>query len=95
MNPFGMEIRKARKAKGLTLETLARKVGTHKGYISGWEKGSVNPPSAALTMKVAKVLDLNGRRLMILAWAQKSPLPIRADVVAHWGEIATLLGYVE
>jgi transcriptional regulator with XRE-family HTH domain len=41
---FGDLVRKMRKEKSLTLEAVAKKVGSHKGYVSGIENDRVNPP---------------------------------------------------
>jgi transcriptional regulator with XRE-family HTH domain len=77
MNAFGKAIQEAKLAKGFTLDQLAKKVGTYKGYISGWCSGNVNPPSAKLVKKVAKVLELDEKRLLVLSFTEKAPKEIK------------------
>lgn len=65
----------------MTLEEVARRVGSHKGYISGIEKGRVNPPSVKLIARFAKLMGANLRRLVLLAWVDKAPALIRKDAI--------------
>jgi transcriptional regulator with XRE-family HTH domain len=65
---FGDLVRKLRKERGLTLEAVAGKIGTHKGYVSGIENDKVNPPSIKIIKKYAKVLGQDARALARLAW---------------------------
>lgn len=73
MSRFSYEVREARVKKGLTLEKLARRVGTHKGYLSGIEGNKVNPPSAKVVRKMAHVLDIPEDRLLALGVVAKMP----------------------
>src|SRR6266850_1221443 len=50
---FGARVRFLRSAKGLTLEQVARTLGTQKGYVSGIETGHVRPPSPRFIAKFA------------------------------------------
>ena len=77
MISFGELIRDARKAAGLTLDETAKRLGTHKGYISGIERGKVSPPSAKYIPKIAKMFDLPEVSLLALAHAEKSPKKVR------------------
>ena len=52
------KIRKIRKDKGLTLEALAKKVGSSKSYIWQIETDTKINPSAQLIAKIAEVLDV-------------------------------------
>ena len=79
-NTFGAVIRARRKQHGLTLEQVAKRSGTHKGYISGIESGKVSPPTWRMTQKFAKVLDLDALDLIELGWSEKAPSPIRDRV---------------
>jgi len=76
---FGDLVRKLRKEKGMTLETVAKKIGSHKGYVSGIENDKVNPPSVKIIKKYAKVLGLEARTLARLAWVDKAPEIVRQD----------------
>ncbi len=88
MNRYGYEIHEARKKSGITLEKLAKKCGTHKGYISGIENGKVNPPAARVTRRIAAALGLKEDRLLALKVISVLPrrLPM-STLVAVCGEI--------
>jgi len=79
---FGDLVRQLRKEKDLTLEAVARKVGTHKGYVSGIENGKVNPPSVRMIQKFAKLFGQDARTLVRLAWVDKAPGIIKEDAEA-------------
>jgi transcriptional regulator with XRE-family HTH domain len=78
---FGETVRAARIEKGYTLEAVANKIGTHKGYISGIESGKVNPPAAKMIEKYALFLGLSSSALTIIAWAEKAPITILKQAV--------------
>ena len=82
MSHFGDLVRQLRKEKNLTLEAVARKVGTNKGYVSGIENGKVNPPSVKMIQKFAKLFGQNVRILVRLAWVDKAPEIIKEDAEA-------------
>jgi transcriptional regulator with XRE-family HTH domain len=83
MNNFGGFIKSMRKAKGLTLEKLAKEIGTEKGYISSIENGKVNPPSADVVREMADALDVGREELLLLAYVQKAPEEIQG--ILHEG----------
>lgn len=74
---FATTAKEARLAKGLTLEALADKIGTEKGYISGFENRKVNPPSPKIVKRMAKVLGLDETELLIYSFVPKAPKEIR------------------
>src|SRR5439155_13529604 len=76
---FGDLVRKFRKEKGLTLEDVAEKIGSHKGYVSGIENDKVNPPSVKIIKKCARLFSQDERTLVRIAWADKAPAIIRED----------------
>jgi transcriptional regulator with XRE-family HTH domain len=76
---FGDLVKHLRKEKGLTLEVVAKRIGTHKGYVSGIERGKVNPPSVNLIRKYAKLLGQDARILARLAWVDKAPALLKKD----------------
>jgi len=76
---FGDLVRKLRKERGLTLEVVAKKIGSHKGYVSGIETDKVNPPSVKLIKKFAKLFGQDARALARLAWVDKAPEILRED----------------
>ena len=79
MSNFGDLVKKLRKEKGLTLESVAKKIGSHKGYVSGIENHKVNPPSVKIIRKFAKLFSQDERTLVRIAWADKAPAIIRED----------------
>ena len=54
MSRFGERVKKLRKDKNLTVEKVAKAIGSHKGYVSGIENGKVKPPSPKLVRKIAR-----------------------------------------
>jgi len=86
---FGELVRTWRQAKGLTLDVVAKKIGTHKGYISGIERGKVSPPSVKLIRKFAKVFGQDEKQLVRMAWVDKAPALIRdeAEAFLKWCEL--------
>jgi len=57
-NALGDKIRKLRKEKKLTLDELAKKTDTSKGYIWELENRDTRKPSAEKVMKIAEVLGV-------------------------------------
>ena len=79
MSNFGDLVKRLRKERGLTLEAVAKKIGSHKGYVSGIENDKVNPPSVKIIKKFAKLFTQDERTLVRIAWADKAPALIRED----------------
>lgn len=79
MSAFGDLMKRLRKERLMTLEAVAKKIGSHKGYVSGIENGKVNPPSVKITRKFAKLYDQDERILVRMAWADKAPPLIREE----------------
>jgi transcriptional regulator with XRE-family HTH domain len=86
---FGDLVKKLRKEKGLTLEAVAKKIGSHKGYVSGIENDKVNPPSVKIIKKFAKLFGQDVRALARLAWVDKAPEILREDAekFLRWCEL--------
>lgn len=57
-NSLPEKIKKARDAKGITLEQLAKEVGSSKSYMWQLETAYKIKPSAQLIAKIAKALDV-------------------------------------
>jgi transcriptional regulator with XRE-family HTH domain len=76
---FGDLVKRLRKEKGMTLEAVARKIGSHKGYVSGIENGKVNPPSVKIIRKFARLFAQDERTLVRIAWVDKAPAIIREE----------------
>ena len=79
MSHFGALVKKLRKEKCLTLEAVAKKIGSHKGYVSGIENDKVNPPSVKVILKYAKLFGQDPKMMVRLAWVDKAPNIIRED----------------
>ena len=82
MSNFGDLVKRLRKEKGLTLEAVAKKIGSHKGYVSGIENDKVNPPSVKIIKKFAQLFRQDARTLARLAWVDKAPAILREDAEA-------------
>lgn len=80
MERFGPLMQRLRKERGLTLEAVARKIGSHKGYVSGFENGKVNPPAWRLIHKLSRIFNYDETALQVLAWAEKAPRVCRDEV---------------
>jgi transcriptional regulator with XRE-family HTH domain len=63
----------------MTLEGVAKKIGSHKGYVSGIENDKVSPPSVKVIVKFAKVFGQDPRMMVRIAWVDKAPAIIRED----------------
>lgn len=86
MNTFGKLVRGLRIAEGLTLDSVGKKIGSHKGYVSGIENEVVNPPSVAFVRKLYRAFEKKLQSLGVkateqdfleLAWVSKAPTIIR------------------
>lgn len=89
MSRFGDLMKGFRASDGLTLDTVARKIGSHKGYVSGIENDKVNPPSVKMIAKFHKVFASHGMTLedlVELAWADKAPGLIHDRVALRLAE---------
>jgi len=81
MKTYGEVIKEGRKKHELTMEQLARRCRTHKGYISGIENGKVAPPAAPMSKKLAKNLGISVTHLILLAHCEKAPKEVRAWIM--------------
>jgi transcriptional regulator with XRE-family HTH domain len=76
---FGTMIRKARVAKGLSMEQLARMVGvTSFHVVYRWEKGRRHPEPLRIPL-IAKALDLDEEQLRQAVIQSKAATDRRAD----------------
>jgi ribosome-binding protein aMBF1 (putative translation factor) len=82
---FGKRIKGLRKASNLTLEDVAKRIGSHKGYVSGIESGKVSPPSAKFVVKFARMYTVDEKELLRLALIEKAHPVLRDDLIrAFW-----------
>lgn len=81
MQTFGQRVAAARRAKGLTLQQVARAILSHKGYVSGFEHAKVNPPSPKILRRLCRRLDLPLEEMLALAWWTKRPKGLSAAVM--------------
>jgi transcriptional regulator with XRE-family HTH domain len=77
---FASKIHELRNANGLTLEELASKIGSSKGYLSGIETAHRRPPSDKIVCKLARSLCVDRKILLRLAHIDKMPEDIRQDM---------------
>lgn len=78
---YGLVILRRRQAAKLTLEQVARKIGSHKGYVSGIENDKVRPPSPGITARLCRVLGMDEKTMLMRSWAEKAPASVRADAI--------------
>lgn len=80
MTDFATIVRNARLEMGLTLQQLADKIGTEKGYCSGVENRKVNPPSPKIVKRMAKLFGIDPVELLVYSFIEKAPKEIR-DII--------------
>lgn len=61
---FSQNLRRARKARGLTLERLAEALDTSKGYLSDMESGKRSIPSGPMLERLAAALQIPAAELL-------------------------------
>jgi transcriptional regulator with XRE-family HTH domain len=81
MSRFGDLVKRLRKDRSMTLEQVARKIQSHKGYVSGIENGKVNPPSVKFIRKFAKIFQYDEKQMVRMAYVDKAPKLIRDEAV--------------
>ena len=79
MSRFGDLVKKLRKERSMTLEQVARKIQSHKGYVSGIENGKVNPPSVKFIRKFARIFQYDERQMVRMAYVDKAPKLIKDE----------------
>ncbi|MFJ2189004.1 helix-turn-helix transcriptional regulator [Kitasatospora sp. NPDC087861] len=67
--PFGVQLRRSRRAMGLKQEQLARKIGVHPSYVSFVELAQ-RPPSEMFATKADEILQTGGT-LLLMYWQLK------------------------
>ena len=83
MEHFNEWMKKERKARNLTLDQVAKKLRTHKGYVSGIENAKVNPPSPRICRRIAALFNMHPGQVLAMAMIDKAPLEIRGPLRAH------------
>jgi SOS-response transcriptional repressor LexA len=63
----------------MTLEQVARKIQSHKGYVSGIENGKVNPPSVKFIRKFARIFQYDEKLMVRMAYVDKAPKLIKDE----------------
>ena len=79
MSRFGDLVKRLRKDRGMTLEQVARKIQSHKGYVSGIENGKVNPPSVKFIRKFARIFQHDEKLMVRMAYVDKAPKMIKDE----------------
>src|SRR5262245_6500892 len=85
MSSFGDLVKRLRKDRSMTLEQVAKKIGSHKGYVSGIENGKVNPPSVKFIRKFAKIFSYDEKDMVRMATIDKAPAIVRNEFRAALG----------
>jgi transcriptional regulator with XRE-family HTH domain len=80
MSNFGDLVKRLRKERAMTLDQVARKIGSHKGYVSGIENGKVNPPSVKFIRKFARLFSHDEKEMVRIAWLDKAPKLIKDEI---------------
>lgn len=92
MTTFGPLIKALRLAANLTLDDVAKKIGSHKGYVCGIEREKVNAPSVAVVRKFHRLfaptlvklgIQSTEEDLVELAWVSKAPALIRRRALSR------------
>ena len=86
MSNFGELVKRLRKDRRLTLDQVARRIGSHKGYVSGIENGKVNPPSVKFIRKFARLFSHDEKEMVRIAFVDKAPRVIRDEVRQALGD---------
>jgi transcriptional regulator with XRE-family HTH domain len=76
---FGKRLRELRKGKGMTLEALASRIGSSKGYLSGIENEKVNPPTEKFVRKLARIFGQDEVAFLKLAYLDKIPRSLQSE----------------
>jgi len=84
-NPFGDLVKERRHTALMTLDQVAARLKTHKGYVSGFETGAVNPPRPYMIKKLAKLFNIPEIELQVLAHACKAPVAFRNAMLRKIG----------
>ncbi|MBI4563740.1 MAG: helix-turn-helix domain-containing protein [Planctomycetes bacterium] len=79
MSMFGNLVKRLRKERGMTLEQVARRISSHKGYVSGIENGKVNPPSVKFIRKFARIFSYDEKAMVRMAYVDKAPKLIKEE----------------
>lgn len=77
---LGATIRELRTGAGLSLETLSRRVGCSKSYLSTIENARCGPPGGALVRALEEALGVEPGRLGRLADLEATPRGIRREL---------------
>ena len=61
---FGSNVRRIRRAKNMSQETLAELADVHRTYVSGIERGNGRNPTIRAVAKIAKALEVKPWELL-------------------------------
>ena len=67
MSAFGKEVRRLRLARAAGLRQFAKSVGMSPTYLSKVERGDFPPPAEAVVKAIARMLEQDSDRMMVLA----------------------------
>ena len=72
LDAFGLLVRRAREAKGLTQDALAEALGRSQGFVGDLERGRYADVGSVLIAQLARILDLDPRD-QIVAAVERAP----------------------
>ncbi|MEW6667627.1 MAG: helix-turn-helix transcriptional regulator [Thermodesulfobacteriota bacterium] len=75
MESFGEALRKARKARKVTLRHISQHVGKSIGYLSDVERGRKRPPNLDTVGKLEEILQVRDQTLVRLAAKLRQRIP--------------------
>ena len=84
------KLKEMRKAKGLTLESLAEKVGTSRQTIHRYENGTISNIPPEKVVLLAEALDTTPTRLM--GWEEQEEFPTFDNIIAVTTKRLPILG---
>ena len=84
------KLKEMRKAKGLTLESLAEKVGTSRQTIHRYENGTISNIPPEKVVLLAEALDTTPTRLM--GWDEQEEFPTFDNIIAITTKRLPILG---
>ena len=84
------KLKEMRKAKGLTLESLAEKVGTSRQTIHRYENGTISNIPPEKVVLLAEALDTTPTRLM--GWEEQEEFPTFDNIIAITTKRLPILG---
>ena len=78
-NAFGRFIKIRRLERQLTLRKFADEIGVSPTYVSGFENGTIAPPTPERLLRISQILTLDYEELLTLARRWEDAIPPELD----------------